>query len=1014
MSSSVVESQLDDGDYVNSGPALPHVEVNQIQLSVIIRNLCIYTVTELKQFFKLAIPNQRQEMLKLIIHLRNQFLRLYVLTKWVKTIKNYNFHLLIDLLNYLRIKNMNLGQCIWNLKNIVINSTINAKLLKPDLETALEVFTLGSPQIIENVSFFEKLHRLREKTTPSTNYISNELILKRLEDLDVTLSIKIAMCDVPKKFLDGTKSIKDGKWVIEIPGEYELILSTTGDDAPFHLVDLTFLLSSSSANLTNYQTNKLLHHQINNKIKSNTGNILHELEQVLTQKILFLRIFLCKQILDNYNKTKHKFETPLQVLYDESSITLYYWTNSNIVPQRQDCRIYINIRNEPFSEEKLKLTLTWSLEISEQTKQILNIKTVYDENVFENLIEFITSIIDDHVKLLKYNLFKTRSLFFSKIENYDKSLKFDVPVSCNIDTVVDLNIEKRFGRFYLTDKLNTLNSPLLLKKYSDIINKTYLTSREIISVLQNMKVNYAIHILQNMFLKTGWSVYDEAQIDIGSIIDNPKTKKTFIRMKNWPLNWYLVISNEVLSESEIHIQVRIIKLIKENNKWKIKHLSEYLKIDQEANNSSVSLKEITYEKVKRLQNTILSKIINHSILDIFAELKLDVIELSTEKTSLKFLPTSIKNSILSVDSPANSSVFGIKSENYLASKEYDHLVKPLLFLLIKSENDIQLYGSFSDSFDTSFLQKCESKDLEINFIDKKAFYLEFNSDSELNPVVPRRTTNDEMKTSLNKMKQILMSYKSRLQHLMVLTSTITKLIDSFPKENFRIVKMDRDEICFNYLPKFDRALDNSEYDCKIKLDNTKGLNFELSNNNPQKVLNSIIDTTNVEPLDHKSMFKYFHMTSQLFANLENLRFLQKESSNGQTNWNFEFHIHGVSEFKLDYYLEKDDSFDCISLLISILPFSNGAEDSDLQYKISSQIPLSVQSLNKGSSPSNSNISLINSTIQKACFKIIPLDNISDPNFMNGAKSIIKLNDSLSCSGEDIYKVLMYIHKLIVS
>ena len=102
-------------------PEIPHVEVNQIQLSVVIRNLCIYTMTEIKEFFKLEQPNQRQNMLKLVVYLRNQFLRLYVLVKWVKTIKNNNFHLLIDLLNYLRVKNMNVGQVIWNLKNIVIN-----------------------------------------------------------------------------------------------------------------------------------------------------------------------------------------------------------------------------------------------------------------------------------------------------------------------------------------------------------------------------------------------------------------------------------------------------------------------------------------------------------------------------------------------------------------------------------------------------------------------------------------------------------------------------------------------------------------------------------------------------------------------------------------------------------------------------------------------------------------------------------------------------------------------------
>ena len=1025
MSTSVAEHQASKSDSGSLLPELPHVEVNQIQLSVIIRNLCIYSVTELKQFFKLAIPNQRQEMLKLIIYLRNQFLRLYVLIKWVKTIKNYNFHLLIDLLNYLRIKNMNVGQCIWNLKNIVINSTINAKLPKPDLETALEVFTLGSPQIIDNNSFFEKLNRLRAKSSQTTNFIPNNLILKRLEDLDVTLSVKVAMSDVPKKFLDNTKSIKNGKWFIEVPGEYELILSTTGDDSPFHLVDLTFLLSSSSVDMSTYQTNKILHHQINNKLKSNSENVMHELEEILAKKILFLRIFLCKQTLDNYNKTRGKFETPLQVLYDETSITVHYWVNSNTVSQKQDCRIYIDIKNDEFSDEKLKLNLVWNISIPDQVKQILRIKTEYTENVFENLIDFITKIIGDHVKLLKYNLFRSGGSFFSKNEDHNSSLTFSIPLSCNDNTLVDLNVDKRTGNFYMVDKLNAINSKSLLIKHTAIINKSYLNPREVISILQNMKVNYAIAILQNMFLKIGWSVYDESQIDVGNLdnntnnsSNNSKIKKTFIRMKNWPLNWYLVVSSEILSDSEIFIQIRIIKLIKESNKWNVKHLSEHLSIDPETNLSSVSLKQITYGKISNLQHAILSKIINHSILDIFAELNLEVIELSIDNNSMKFLPDYIQKSVSNSNPSANSSIFGIKSENYMTSKEYSHVLKPLLFLLINSENDIQLYGSFSDSFDTSYLQKCDSKDLEVTFVDKKCFYLDFKEGNKLNTIVSEKSTDDEMKSSLNKMKQILISYKSRLQHLMVLTSTVTRLVDSFPEENFQIVKMNGEEICFKYLPRFDKIPNNTDYDCKIKLDNfniSKGLNFELSDNNPQKVMNSIIDTTNIGPLDHKSMFRYFRMTSQLFATLEELRFLQENGDSNESNWKFQFNIHGTSEFKLDYYLNNEDGAPSgISLLISILPFTNGSESTQLKYKISSQIPTTKQTLNKGASPTSSPIFVINTNIQKTCFQLTGSALSSNENFMNGAKSVIKLNDSLSCSGEDIYKVLTYIHKLIVA
>ncbi|XBW34829.1 hypothetical protein QEN19_000395 [Hanseniaspora menglaensis] len=1016
MSTSIAENQVRNDKESQIMHELPHVEVNQIQLSVIIRNLCVYSVTELKQFFKLSIPNQRHEMLKLIIYLRNQFLRLYVLIKWVKTIKNNNFHILIDLLNYLRIKNMNVGQCIWNLKNIVINSTINAKLPKPDLETALEVFTLGTPQLIDNHSFFDKLRKLRANTTQKTNYISDSLILKRLEDLDVTLSVKIAMSDVPKKFLDGTKSIRDGKWFIEIPGEYELILSTTGDDAPFHLVELTFLLSSSSVDMSTYQTNKNLQHQINSKLSSNTDKVLHHLDEILTKKILFLRIFLCKQIIDTYNKTRGNFETPLQVLYDESSLTVHYWINSKIVSQSKDCSIYIDIKKDEFGDNNLKLNLRWNISIPDQTKQLLGIKLEYSENVFENLVQYITNIIDDHMKLLKYNLYRIGGSFFNRLDEYDRNLVFEIPISSKDKGLINLDIEKRSGRFYMVDKSNSINSLSLLKKHSDALNKAHLTTRDTISLLQNMKVNYAINILQNMFIKTGWSVYDESQIYVGSLDDNTKIKKMFIRMRNWPLNWYLVVSNEIISDSEIFIQIRIIKLIKESNKWKVKHLSECLKIDENTNVTSISLNQVTYRKVSQLQSTILSKIINHGILDIFAELKLQVMEFSTEKHNLKFLPEHIQTKISSEKSLSSFSLFGIKSANYMTAKEYSHLVKPLLFLLINSDNDITLYGSFSDSFDTSYLQKCDKDELEVTFVDKKAFYLKYGDISKLHKSETCEKTNDEMKSSLNKMKQILLSYKSKLQHLMVLTSTITKLVESFPEENFQIVRMSGEEICFNYLPKFSNNEDSSDYDCKIKVDNhslSKGLNFELSEKNPQKELNSIIDTIKSGTLNHTSMFKYYHMTSQLFATLEHLKNLQKGYTENESIWNFKFYIHGASEFKLDYYLKNEKGADCISLLIKILPIANSSKYTTLQYKLCAYLPDLKHHKNKTTSTTSSKTSAIFSSIQKTCFQLISSDPILDDNYMNGATSVVKLNDSLCCSAEDLYKVLMYIHKLIV-
>lgn len=1010
-------SIVDTNDKPGFIPELPHVEVNQIQLSVVIRNLCVYTITEIKEFIKLHQPNQRLNMLKLVVYLRNQFLRLYVLIKWVKTIKNNNFHLLIDLLNYLRVKNMNVGQVIWNLKNIVINSTLNAKLPKPDLETSLQVFTLGAPKIKYETDVKKKLSKLKDKYSSAQTLIPNDMIIQKLDDLDVYLSMKIAMANVPESFKSGTKYIKNGKWAVEVDGEYEIIFTVTSDSSPFCLVDIKFLMSSNFLDLSKQQTNKISNQHINAILSGDKSKCLYEVENLLSKKVLFLKISLCKQILANHNQSKGQFETPLKIVYTESSITINYWVASNLVSSNQDHSIVVTIKEDSESNNKLKLVLKWNLDIPINTKNHLNIKTEYSEDLFEKLIEYISEIITNHIKLIKHTLFTNGKSFFTGTES---KLTFEVPITPTKSSVVEAEIDRKTGRYYFRDTDNFLNSSNLLIAQSKQINQQYLNPNEVLSAIQSLKIKKSLVVLQNMFLKTGWCVFQDSQIVLNESEMNSKSKRSFIRMKNWPLHWYLVVSTQINSANDIIVYVQIAKLIRENMNWTIKHLSEFLEFEEDSSMNSISMTDITYKKIFKLQSSILAKIISHSILDIFLQLKLNAKQISTTGSGIKFLPSYILDNMKLQNIDVNSlSLFCIKAEDFMAGDRHINVIKPVLFIAIDSANNITLYGSFDDKFETSSLISCNPRDLRITFLNQKAFYM--RTDEKYTSENADLEPEHESLTSLNRMKDIIAKHKSDLKHLIVLTSTITRLTSIFPSNNFKIIKVNVDEILFNYLPKNKQNSDNLDYDCKIDLKNTSSLaemKFELSSKNPQRILDDFFAFANKDAMGQKALFEYYQNTSHLFAAIEQIKNFYINENQSANNINFKLFVHSLTEFELGFFTVDDDqSYEGIGIKLDLRVITRGHDTPALIYEIKTRGIDVNKNLKRVTNNNNksSKFEMINDRLHKECF----VANHGDPNnrfapIQKKSKLLLQLGNHIVCSTDDVYDIIIYIHNVFHS
>lgn len=1056
-------------------PPLPHVDVNQLPLSLLIRNLCIYSIGEIKQFFKLTKPNRRFEFLKLIIYLRNQFLRLYVLVKWCKTIKNNNFHLLIDMLNYLRQQNMNIGHCIWHLKNSVISSTINAKLPNPDLETALEVFNLGRPNLKNDIIIRNNNSGGSTKTFSSNNPISSflnnnmipaELILKKLRDLNVLLSIRVSMMELPAKFSFANHFIQDGRLIIRIPNEYEIHLSTATPQSPFYFVDFKILLmdvqtSDNTIYLKKYINDLLFREKDNSKV-------LHVLEHFLDKYLLSLKLYLCHKRLGRLSR--EKYSNNLMYHYDQkkSIINIKYWVFSRIV-NPADCKITIGIsKNEEAGD--VELVLRW--EIGSLQKLPFTIPTVYKNDILNNLFDAIDEIIFNHIQIIKHQLVSIDAGIFtdskydennsdnndgvrsfgdtesvglnhsssalltgtdnSTQENFiassknefakeemsmsiptksavstsdSTSLTIYLPSTCTTTTPVKLKINPITGLLYFSNP----NSKLLLS-YMERLNKNVMKPADIVKSLYQLKLAKIVQIFTNMFTKCGWAVFNENVMKLSSETLHPhhKTwlkknnniliKDMFIRMSAWPANWYLVVS-VLSSPSSCFVETKIAKIVSKQATWCLKYLSDNFKEkdDKEINSNMMKLEHVSYQRVDFLSKTILSKIINHIVLDSLNELGIEK-NIVSESAKSK-LPEYIQN-LLSQDS--NSAVIALNVNSLM--KTNVSILDSTLFLLINcgiknQQNKMSLFGRFTNVIDTQLLRSSDCTKLMIEFIDQQCFVMSTSDEN-----------NERIVDHLNSLGKQLAIFKKKLSHLIVLSDVITRLTQSFHSPDFQVVSLEPKEIAFNYFPKGD-ASDVSAADCTITLKDTDEnsensqlaksqtkLEFELGATNPQMELNQFLRGANYE---HEFLFKYFQFTSKFFFAIEQF----KHTSTNQCP--LFFNIHSMSAYEIAYLLfdEEISQPECLKISLEIRTKPVNRKEELLYY-------ITVSN-SKASSDSNSVIQKTISKISKACFEISkPATSKDGTQKLANCKSVIKLNSGVCCSDEDIEEVLNEIHNIV--
>lgn len=937
-------------------PPIPHVEINQVSLALIMRNLTVFTIKEISQYMKTNEHVNPQEpgsarklrFLQLIIFMRNQFLKLYVLIKWCRTIKNNNFHTMIDLLNWFRVANAQVNNCIWALKSNV-TAMSNAKLPNADLVTALEVLSLGRTNL--------PVHNFRmsgeedpEAVAGGMKKIPPKLVLHRLRDLNLAVSLKIALIDFPPQFQNYV--IKNGRIYITVTEEFEIQLATIDCHSPLFFVDLQFLFTDRNLPLNKLRTEKVI-----NELLFKSAKPLLALHNFLHKYVLTLQLYMIhSELLDMESGGKftggnlvHRYDSK------KSVISIKYWIHSKL-----GRRAKITIGVEKSTEI---LVLKWNNPIATQSRMPIRYT-----NILKNLESILDEIMFNHSYLIRADLL-AKGVFQEDEESPDVLL-FQVPTTCFSVAPIQLKIDLLSGVFYFK------NPTALLLKYVSQINRAE-NAEDLTKVLHRLKLEKISHILRNMFEKTGWMCSRvikldqpiESQTAIKNSSDALLQDDIFIRLPNWLANWYLILT-VISSNTSCIVEKRIGKVASVKGKWQLIYLGK-------STVTTSRLETMTYQKVLHLQKTIFHRVVNHMIIDSLNQLNI------RNKICANELASSTLPHYIADDSISNStgecytSIITLELESFLeGSKALNSILESSMFMKIDySRSEIKLFGKFK--CDTAMI-KCKCDELLIHFVpdDALAFYL------------------CEELTNLNFIGQYLTKFKQKLMQMVVLTDVVERLHRNFASEGFKIVALKPNEISFKYLKD---STDNQ--DCTISIitsDQTvENMTVKLSPSNPQHIIQPFIDKGH---MDYHSIFNYLQFTSSLFIVFKTILSENQNSTNSYTM--VSLGLHNLCEYQLLYH--NPESGTKITVIVELKNVSHNRRKK-IQFYIhfSEEEHVSTKSMA---------YPLVHQ-VRNQVFMLETRDNraATGPRKYPHA---IKLVDGISCDPSDVGPILLEIHNIL--
>lgn len=795
----------------NEAPVIPHITANIIPLSHILKNYSEDAYKELAELLQTlqsqSVPDieKKRNLLLLLVKLRENFIRLYVLNKW--SVNSVQFTKLIDLLNWLRltIEQVSLHS-IFGLKNLNLSLT-SAKLPNPDLTTSLEVLLSGRPQL------------------PSYNFLprpklSSQTILKTLKNLNITLALRLSLLDeLPLNFYQ--YQIKDGRVYFNVEKNFQCCLSLaddSNDHSQFFLIDFKFNFKFKDNSILYDQETCLYksHHRLEtiaNQILSNNRTNLNggltELNKILTNYTLNYKLFLLHRQLISIRMSYWKSQISHTYSADKNLIIINYW---------------LKLQQQP--NKKRKISSYVEISISNQTS--IQLKWVKDNEVCEIIEDFdlksdelnienvLNSILEKHVNLKIQLLYQQ----ISQISPQSIQLKPSSASSPTLSLIIQLTSTKNInlsisplsGLLYFVNPTPLLSS-LLPQLNAYLSNDPSRLHLQILSII--LKTN--IELLNSLMNSTDWLLNNIKISNVSKIIpqklDDELMSLKYYRRSDWPQGWFL-ISSLIIDEtsSPLHINWYVAKIKLFLGSWNIEWFEE-LKLNQQNENIYKSLEELSTSSRSKL----LSQLITEDLENNSAKLKI---------LDSKFkLPFEIKENDGPIISVKNSSMFKIINchENLFIKVELNHLNGLKISIIGKLKN-----------FKINELHDESAMDLHKTTLDYSPATDVFEIKSFIDGSIPSSTnteiTTESIISSSNQPQSPKTSILKSSLELLNRFSKMLKILNLLTKESISILSNNLSQIEISYF-ETEAVLDISQ----------DSLRFEFDLKNPHSLLDSQID-----------------------------------------------------------------------------------------------------------------------------------------------------------------------------
>lgn len=664
-------------------PEIPHITNNIIplsnilkyytqeaykQLNTLIENLAMVAETE-------SDTNRKKSFLKLIISLREDFIKIYTLTKWASNSKDISK--LIDLLNWFRMQEFHFEKLSFQLNSL--NSFSGAKLPNSDILTSLEVLINGRP------------------TLPSYNFIkapkiSNGKILQVLNDLNLILATRMALTDdIPKRFINNY-NIKDGRIYFTIPNEFSVSVTVANDliidsdedyhKSPYYFVDFVFLfgLNPETSLITHRDNNVITRlpkksHENLEKVVNNvllTAKLSGLYDLLHKYSISFKLYLIAKQLRDISINSKWRNNIQFNYQNGKSLIIINYW-----------CGQYLSKNWKSFIELGIDKNYNLNFRWFRNGKYFLDhgIVGLFNKDLSEKAIEeeeeepgdlsvdlILNIIVNKHSELLMKKIHdelndRFKKTYQSDSENQEKlhevgirnetipddenpadqycsyvtSHQLLIKLSPNKSTIFAIN--PLTGLFYFIDPtpIQEQITKNINSQPTNFKNKSFITENDMISNILNNLIQLRLQVfnmeINNKLITTGWinnsiirlNEYEMAKL-FNFLMNNHEaaTKIQFYRRKNWPSSWFLIdLITGTLSTT--YWWVARIKSIK--GEWKIQWMQK-LQFNMNSQpdtstmdksyqiiNDGVESYYLNYEFFSNLSSICSNMILDHMILE---------------------------------------------------------------------------------------------------------------------------------------------------------------------------------------------------------------------------------------------------------------------------------------------------------------------------------------------------------------------------------------------------------------